>query len=1026
MLDPRVRGRRKRRPYKKDERTVFMKRLLLILLLLPAAVFAGESIFTARPDDAAAVYLTPDQFAVKADGVADDTAALQAAIDRVQETTRRGIVFIPAGRYRLTKALQVWSGIRLIGYGTTRPVLVLGAYTPGYQEGPGKYMVHFVSDRPADPKQPVRDANPGTFYSAMTNIDIEIGDGNPAAVGVRSHYAQHGFLSHMDFHIGQGRAGVEEVGNESSHLRFFGGEFGITTHKPSPSWPFALLDTEFDGQRRAAIETEEGGLTLIRLQVRNTPTAILVRPDRCEELYIEDSRFENLSGPALVISDETSARTQINLRNLVCRDVPVLAAFRESGRQVAGPAAIYRVKDFSHGLQIAHLGAPPEIKTSSELEPLTALPAPVPSDIPALPPVAEWANLRALGAKGDGTTDDTEALRAAIAAHRVIYLPSGRYRVTDTITLQPDTVLIGLNPITTQLLLTDFTAAFQGVNGPTERPVPPDIPGIPRAWRIIPPFPGGGAPKALLESARGGAAIVNGLGLDTGGVNNRAVALKWRAGAGSLVNDVRFLGGHGTYAADGTYLSIYNDNRTADPDVQRKWDSQHWSLWVTDGGGGTFKDLWTPSPFASAGLYISDTTTSGRVYALSSEHHVRNEVKLRRVANWRFYALQTEEERGESPQALPLEIADSENILVANFFIYRVDTPVPYQTGIRVTNSRRLDFRGLHVYSPGKLSFDNTLVDQTHGVDIRSREIARLWISGEKPAPSVGGVPSLRGLPASIVTPGAKLEKLATGFTAIDGLVADASGGVYFVDPAASRIHHWSAATGLTLATDAIPQPVALAPDRSGGLVVVSRHGNVYAFRPGANEAEITVLAPVPAAPRPDATAWLPANRWRDSHDWLEASTRREPLHYVSADGSIFIPAPESYAALTKPGRRGGTIDVARAYALKPARPGQPFYGADEFGQTTWRFAPGPDGTLGAPELFAEEGECDTAVDTAGNVYVCAGQIFVYDSTGKSLGTIAVPERPSALAFGGEDGRTLFIAARSSLYAVRTVAPERK
>jgi sugar lactone lactonase YvrE len=983
-------------------------RLLLaaFLVFAAASLRAGESVYTLRPDDPSAVYLTREGFNAQADGVADDTAALQAAIDRVQSTTRRGIVFIPSGRYRVTKALQVWSGIRLIGYGASRPVLVLGANTPGYQEGPGKYLVHFVSDRPADPKQPVRDANPGTFYSAMANIDIEIGDGNPAAVGVRSHYAQHGFLTHMDFRTGSGRAGVEEVGNESSHLRFFGGEFGITTHKPSPSWPFVLLDTEFDGQRRAAIETEEGGLTLIRLQVRNTPTAILVRPDRCEELYIEDSRFENLSGPALVISDETSARTQINLRNIVCENVPVLAAFRESGKQVVGAGARYRVKDFTHGLQYADLGAVPEVKTVSELEPLTALPALVPSDIPPLPPMTEWVNVRTLGAVGDGKADDTAALRAAIAAHRVLYFPGGFYRVTDTLTLRPDSVLIGLSPITTRIVIDDFTAAFQGVNGPSERPVAPDIPGIPRAWRVIPPFPGGGAPKALLESARGGAAIVNGLGLDTGGVNNRAVALKWMAGADSLVNDVRFLGGHGTYAADGTYLSIYNDNRTADPDVQRKWDSQHWSLWVTEGGGGTFKDLWTPSPFASAGMYVSDTGTSGRVYAVSSEHHVRSEVKLRNAANWRFYALQTEEERGESPQALPLEIDNCEDILVANFFIYRVDLPVPYQTGIRVTNSRRLDFRGVHVYSPGKLSFDNTLVDQTHGVEIRSREIARLWIS-EKSARSAGS------------TSGPIVEKIASGFTAIDGLVADAAGGVYFVDPSWSRIHHWSAARGLTLATDAIPQPVALATDQSGGLLVVSRHGNVYAFQPGANESEIAVLAPVPAAARPDATAWLPANRWRDSHDWLEAATRREPLHYVSADGSAFIPAPESYAALTKPGRRGGTIDVARAYALKPARAGQAFFGADEFGQTTWRFTADAEGVLTEPELFAEEGEADTAIDAEGNVYVCAGQIFVYDPQGRALGTIEVPERPSSVVFGGGDGRTLFIAARTSLYAVR-------
>lgn len=991
-----------------------MTRLSLLFVTLASALFAGPSVYTQRPDDPQAVDATPAHFALKADGVADDTAGLQAAIDRVQATTRRGVVFIPSGRYRLTAPLLVWSGIRLIGHGPTRPVLVLGENTPGYQAGDGKYLVHFVSERPAA-GQPVRDANPGTFYSAMSNIDIEIRDGNPAAVGVRSHFAQHGFLAHMDFHTGSGRAGVEEVGNESSHLRFFGGEFGITMHKPSPSWPFALLDAHFEGQRRAAIETEEGGLTLVRLTVRDTPTAILVRPDRCEELWLEDARFENLSGPALVISHEASARTQINLRNVVCAGVPVFARFRESGREIAGPAPRYRVNDFTHGLQLADPGAAPELKTTTDLEPLVVLPPAVASDLPALPPVAEWVSLRALGAKGDGESDDTAVLRAAIANHRVIFLPAGRYRVTDTITLRADTVLIGLNPITTQLVLADYTPAFQSPDAPPGPPAPPANP----RWGIPPSFPGGGAPKPLLEAPPGGTNIVNGLGLDTGGVNNRAVGLKWMAGANSLVNDVRFLGGHGTYGPDGTYLRIYNDTRSGDPDPRRRWDSQPASLWVTAGGGGTFKGIWTPSPYAAAGLHVSDTTTPGRVYALSSEHHVRTEVKLHRVANWRFYALQTEAERGESPRMLPLEIEGCADLLFANFFLYRVDQPVPYEAGIRVAGSHRLQFRGLHVYSPGKLSYDNTLVDRTHGTRVRAREIARLDVPGTAPAPrTVAANPALES--------GAEVTKVAGGFTHIDGLAVGAAGEAWFVDQQEGRIFRWAQEDGLTLATDAIPQSVALVPARSGELLVVGRHGSVYAFRPDAGDASIRVLTPAPAAPHPGATAWLPLNRWRDGHDWLEASTRREPLHYVSPDGSVFIPAPAAFAGLPAAGGRGGgTIDLARAYALGPARPGEPFYAADEFGQTTWRFLPEADGTLGQPQPFAGEGEAGTAVDADGNVYVCAGEVFVYDASGRALGVIAVPERPSAVGFAGPDRRTLLIAARSSLYAVRTRAAGR-
>jgi sugar lactone lactonase YvrE len=57
--------------------------------------------------------------------------------------------------------------------------------------------------------------------------------------------------------------------------------------------------------------------------------------------------------------------------------------------------------------------------------------------------------------------------------------------------------------------------------------------------------------------------------------------------------------------------------------------------------------------------------------------------------------------------------------------------------------------------------------------------------------------------------------------------------------------------------------------------------------------------------------------------------------------------------------------------------------------------------------------------DSHGNVYIAAGQIYAYDPAGKLIGTLEVPERPTQVLFGGRDGKTLFIAARTSLYSVR-------
>ena len=122
-----------RRSSRSKTGSTFKRQVLLLVALLPAwelPASAGPSFYPLRPADDQAVYLESPAFPVKADGVADDSSAVQAAIDRVQEQTRRGIVFIPEGRYRLTKALQVWSGIRLIGYGAKRPVFVLGRIRP--------------------------------------------------------------------------------------------------------------------------------------------------------------------------------------------------------------------------------------------------------------------------------------------------------------------------------------------------------------------------------------------------------------------------------------------------------------------------------------------------------------------------------------------------------------------------------------------------------------------------------------------------------------------------------------------------------------------------------------------------------------------------------------------------------------------------------------------------------------------------------------------------------------------------------
>jgi gluconolactonase len=62
-------------------------------------------------------------------------------------------------------------------------------------------------------------------------------------------------------------------------------------------------------------------------------------------------------------------------------------------------------------------------------------------------------------------------------------------------------------------------------------------------------------------------------------------------------------------------------------------------------------------------------------------------------------------------------------------------------------------------------------------------------------------------------------------------------------------------------------------------------------------------------------------------------------------------------------------------------------------------------------------------VDTNGNLYITSATgLQVFDSAGKQLGTIALPEQPANVTFGGADNSTLYVTARKGLYAITSSA----
>lgn len=995
-----------------------MKKLLLnvcmlLVTLVKVAAVESRSVYELCPKDPEAVYFTPDNYAIKADGSMDVSDALQNAINEVKKKYNFGIVFLPEGKYKITKTIYIPKAVRLIGYGKKRPIIFLAKNSPGYQQevtddkGKARYMFWFTDNLVNENEKP-RDAGAGTFYSAISNIDLRIEDGNPHAVALRTHFAQHSFVSHVDIHIGKGKAGLFDVGNEMEDVRFFGGEYGIYTTKTSPSWQMMILNTCFEGQRKAAIRTQEGGLTIVRLQARNVPTVIEVNPNRSDKIYMEDCMFEKVKKAAIVLGNEGLSPNQLSMRNIVCDKVPVFVSYRESGNQVLGKSDIYCVKDFSYGIHVADMASLPKYETVVEMEALTEKPAPFKDDIKSMPPMKEWVNIREQGAKGDGVTDDTDVFQKAIEQYRVIYVPQGWYIVSESIVLKPNTVLIGLNPVSTQLKLKESTPAFSGF----------------------------GTPVPLLETPQGGNNIVSGIGLNTGAYNYRAVGCKWMAGQDSYMNDVKFLGVHGTMekGAISSQKKQYSQPQISTPEVpvvypgmDKAWDNQHWSLWITNGGGGVFKDIWSASTYATNGLYVSDTQTSGRIYAMSVEHHVRNEVHFKNVSNWQVYALQLEEESRESLDCQQIELQNCSDILFANLYLFRViriNTPFPY--AVRTWNCKDIEFYNVHNFTQMRFTTDLLCYDINTGQDVRPWELTRLTITGDEPR--------LTPLHARQ----AEVEKLATGFEYAEGMARDSKGNIYFSEQRMRRIYKWDAETErLSLVADFPWQPLSLACDTQDNLLVFFKYtpqpgylingqqetvtelpdaanttfshwGNsgfatwVYAIDTQEPEKTIHLLERKPMSELKEvAKAIYPSHRWRDLHDFDEISLWRPAYCFVAPDGKTII--PEYY-------------DFSRSSSVQTAIPGQPLYAADEYNHRLVRMDVNADGSTSNLTHFANVGEFGIAVDKNGRVYVADGYIYVYAKTGELEKIINVPERPTSLVVGGKDGNMLFIAARSSLY----------
>ncbi|HEU5305290.1 MAG TPA: SMP-30/gluconolactonase/LRE family protein, partial [Gemmatimonadales bacterium] len=289
-----------------------------------------------------------------------------------------------------------------------------------------------------------------------------------------------------------------------------------------------------------------------------------------------------------------------------------------------------------------------------------------------------------------------------------------------------------------------------------------------------------------------------------------------------------------------------------------------------------------------------------------------------------------------------------------------------------------------------------------------------------------------------IVSPGARLEKLAGGFQFTEGPVWHPDAYLLFSDPNANTIYRWapggsvsvfrskSGYSGFDIGDYHQPGSNGLTLD-GNGLLTINEHGNRRVTRLE-RTGKITTLAdrydgkrlnsPNDLAYRSDGTLYF-----TDPPFGLP-KTFDDPKKELPFSG-VYMVKDGQVTLLTK------ELSGPNGIAFSPDEKHLYVDNWDLTRKVLMRYDVGPDGTIANGRVFhdfTKESEPvaldGIKVDQEGNVYVSApGGVWVLTPEGKALGRIVPPEHDANFTFGDSDGKTLYLTASTGLYRIRVNIP---
>jgi len=357
------------------------------------------------------------EFGAKGDGTTDDSAAIQKAFDTCQQKHME-IVYFPNGTYLVSRTVHFRGWMFVQGEDRDKTIIKLKDHCPDYGD-PKTPTWLFATTNPMPPeKRPGGDNM--AFSNHVMNLTLDVGTGNPGAIGVQ-------FISHNG-------GGLEDVTIRTQDTGLIGLDLRTPWNGPClfqrvriegfdvgiESWHQTYFSTfeniHLKGQKKTGWINDDHALVVRKLLSENT-VPVVVNPKTNGHFVMLDSVLNGGDKDNVAIENDGG----LFLRNV--KTTGYAAVVRQKGTQLPGTT----VKEYLSGEPVVQHASPKK-----------TLHLPI-EETPSIPwdDHKDWANVLDHKPKvitlwttdhNDTGYDAADAVQAAIDSGKsTVYFPHGVY-----------------------------------------------------------------------------------------------------------------------------------------------------------------------------------------------------------------------------------------------------------------------------------------------------------------------------------------------------------------------------------------------------------------------------------------------------------------------------------------------------------------------------------------------------------------------------------------------------------------------